>query len=50
MAPNRVAAALPEELLALMLESCTMEGAAVLDRFLGSGTTLKVCRVMKPRR
>lgn len=40
-------AAFPEELVALMLESFTDPGDTVLDPFLGSGTTLKVCRVMK---
>lgn len=39
-------AAFPEELVALMVESFTNEGDRVLDPFLGSGTTLKVCRVM----
>ena len=39
-------AAYPEELVALMLESFTSEGATVLDPFLGSGTTLKVARGM----
>ena len=40
-------AAFPEELVALMLETFTDPGDMVLDPFLGSGTTLKVCRVMK---
>ena len=39
-------AAYPEELVALMLESFTDRGDTVLDPFLGSGTTLKVARVM----
>lgn len=39
-------AAYPEELVALMLESFTDPGDTVLDPFLGSGTTLKVARVM----
>lgn len=39
-------AAYPEELVALMLESYTDPGDTVLDPFLGSGTTLKVARVM----
>ena len=42
-------AAYPEELVALMLESFTDPGDVVLDPFLGSGTTLKVCRVMDRR-
>lgn len=40
------AAAYPEELVALMLESFTDPGDTVLDPFLGSGTTLKVAEVM----
>lgn len=39
-------AAFPEELVALMVESFTDENDIVLDPFLGSGTTLKVCQVM----
>jgi modification methylase len=39
-------AAYPEELVALMVQSFTDPGDTVLDPFLGSGTTLKVCRVM----
>ncbi len=39
-------AAYPEELVALMLESFTSPGDAVLDPFLGSGTTLKVAQGM----
>jgi len=39
-------AAFPEELVAIMVETFTDEGDTVLDPFLGSGTTLKVCRVM----
>jgi modification methylase len=42
-------AAYPEELVALMLESYTSPGSVVLDPFLGSGTTLKVCRGMGRR-
>jgi DNA modification methylase len=42
-------AAYPEELVALMLETYTDPGDVVLDPFLGSGTTLKVCRVMGRR-
>jgi DNA modification methylase len=42
-------AAYPEELVALMLESFTDPGHAVLDPFVGSGTTLKVARVMGRR-
>lgn len=37
-------AAYPDELAALMIASFTMERDIVLDPFLGSGTTLKVCR------
>jgi DNA modification methylase len=40
-------AAYPEELVSLMIETFTDEGDIVLDPFLGSGTTLKVARVMK---
>lgn len=40
-------AAYPEELVALFLETYTDPGDVVLDPFLGSGTTLKVCRVME---
>lgn len=39
-------AAFPEELVALMVETYTNPGDVVLDPFLGSGTTLKVARVM----
>ncbi len=39
-------AAFPEELVAFFMESYTRPGDAVLDPFLGSGTTLKVARVM----
>lgn len=39
-------AAYPEELVAFFLECYTDPGDTVLDPFLGSGTTLKVCRVM----
>jgi DNA modification methylase len=40
-------AAFPEELVAFFIESYTDQGDVVLDPFLGSGTTLKVARVMK---
>ena len=36
-------AAFPEELVAVMVETFTGESDTVLDPFLGSGTTLKVC-------
>ena len=39
-------AAFPEELVAFLLESYTDQNDTVLDPFLGSGTTLKVARVM----
>lgn len=39
-------AAFPEELVAFLVESYTQVGDTVLDPFLGSGTTLKVSRVM----
>lgn len=39
-------AAFPEEVVALMLETFTDAGDMVLDPFLGSGTTLKVCHAM----
>lgn len=39
-------AAFPEELVALMLETYSDPSDVVLDPFLGSGTTLKVARVM----
>ena len=39
-------AAFPEELVALLIEAYTDPGDTVLDPFLGSGTTLKVSRVM----
>jgi DNA modification methylase len=42
-------AAFPEELVAVLLESFSDPGDVVLDPFLGSGTTLKVCRVMERR-
>ncbi|MGD1087569.1 MAG: site-specific DNA-methyltransferase [Verrucomicrobiota bacterium] len=42
-------AAFPEELVALMVETYTDSGDSVVDPFLGSGTTLKVCRVMSRR-
>jgi DNA modification methylase len=40
-------AAYPEELAALLVESFSDPGDTVLDPFLGSGTTLKVARVME---
>ncbi|HTP52977.1 MAG TPA: site-specific DNA-methyltransferase [Anaeromyxobacteraceae bacterium] len=40
-------AAYPEEIAALMIEAFTDPGDVVLDPFLGSGTTLKVARVMR---
>jgi len=43
------AAAYPEELVALMLESYTSPKDTILDPFLGSGTTLKVARSMDRR-
>lgn len=39
-------AAYPEELVAFFLQSYTVNGDTVLDPFVGSGTTLKVARVM----
>lgn len=42
-------AAYPEELVAVMLESYTDKDDVVLDPFVGSGTTLKVARVMGRR-
>ncbi len=42
-------AAYPEELVAFFMECYTDVGDTVLDPFLGSGTTLKVCRVMNRR-
>jgi DNA modification methylase len=39
-------AAFPDELAALLIHSFSREGDTVLDPFLGSGTTLKVCRGM----
>ena len=39
-------AAYPEELVALMMETYSNPGDTVLDPFVGSGTTLKVARVM----
>ncbi|NOG74243.1 site-specific DNA-methyltransferase [Roseicella sp. DB1501] len=39
-------AAFPEELVAFYLQCYSREGDMVLDPFLGSGTTLKVARVM----
>lgn len=46
---NYHVAAYPEELVALFIETYTDEGDTVLDPFLGSGTTLKVSRVMGRR-
>jgi modification methylase len=43
---NYHVAAYPEELVAFFLETYTSAHDVVLDPFLGSGTTLKVCRVM----
>ncbi|HWJ68926.1 MAG TPA: site-specific DNA-methyltransferase [Sphingobium sp.] len=43
---NYHVAAYPEELVAFFLEAYTDLGEKVLDPFLGSGTTLKVARVM----
>lgn len=43
------AAAFPEELVALVIESFSDPGDVVLDPFLGSGTTLKVARGMGRR-
>lgn len=43
---NYHVAAYPEELVAFFMESYTDPGDVVLDPFLGSGTTLKVARVM----
>lgn len=40
-------AAYPEELVAFFLECYTDAGDVVVDPFVGSGTTLKVCRVME---
>jgi len=42
-------AAYPEELVSFFLESYTNKNDVVLDPFVGSGTTLKVCRVMNRR-
>ena len=46
---NYHVAAFPEELVALFVECYTDPGDRVMDPFLGSGTTLKVCRVMGRR-
>jgi len=43
---NYHVSAFPEELVALLIATYTDEGAVVLDPFLGSGTTLKVARVI----
>lgn len=46
---NYYVSAFPEELVALLIATYTDRGAVVLDPFLGSGTTLKVARVMERR-
>ena len=46
---NYHVAAYPEELVAFFLEAHTDPGDVICDPFLGSGTTLKVCRVMNRR-
>lgn len=46
---NYHVAAFPEELVAFFLQQYTDPGDLVLDPFLGSGTTLKVCRAMERR-
>lgn len=43
---NYHVAAFPEELVSFFLECYTDEGDTVFDPFVGSGTTLKICRVM----
>jgi DNA modification methylase len=43
---NYHVAAFPEELISFFVKSYTSEGDLVVDPFLGSGTTLKVCKVM----
>lgn len=40
-------AAYPEELVAFFMETYSDVGSKILDPFLGSGTTLKVARIMK---
>ncbi len=45
-AGNYHIAAFPEELVSFFVHSYTKENQVVVDPFLGSGTTLKVCRVM----
>jgi len=42
-------AAYPEELVAFFIECYTSKGDLVVDPFVGSGTTLKVCRAMNRR-
>lgn len=44
---NYHVAAFPEELVAFFLASYTDPGDVIVDPFVGSGTTLKVCRVME---
>jgi modification methylase len=44
---NYHVAAYPEELVAFFLQTYTSKGDTVVDPFLGSGTTLKVARVME---
>lgn len=46
---NYHVAAFPEELVSFFLECYTDAGDKVCDPFVGSGTTLKVCRVMGRR-
>jgi len=46
---NYHVAAFPEELVAYFLECYTDENDVVFDPFVGSGTTLKVCNVMRRR-
>ena len=46
---NYHVAAYPEELVGFFLQSYTDEGDVVLDPFVGSGTTLKVCEAMQRR-
>jgi len=46
---NYHAAAFPEELIYGLIHTFSNEGDTVIDPFLGSGTTLKVCRNMNRR-